>query len=197
MGDLTKVTAWGPPKLIANNKWDATRPFIVLSPQYVPTNGNIAPGGGCPSSATIDTFLKWAVTNYNVDKKRVYLTGLSCGAIGTWDYLANFQGTLVAAAVPLSGNPGDPTQATSAWKRAGCMLGSAAIWSMHGDKDGVVPYAPDKATMDDLIACPAPPRRDAKFTTIANGDHIIWDPIYDLSGGNGDIYQWMLMNAKP
>jgi predicted esterase len=195
--EVNKVTAWGPPKLIANNKWDKTRPFIVLSPQYVPTNGNIAPGGGCPSSATINTFLNWATTNYNVDKKRVYLTGLSCGAIGIWDYLANFQGTLVAAAVPLSGNPGDPTQATSAWKRAGCTLGGAAIWSMHGDKDGIVPYAPDQLTMANLIACPQPPRRDAKFTTIVGGDHVIWDPLYDLSGGNGDIYQWMLMNAKP
>jgi predicted esterase len=195
--DLNKVTSWGPPKLIANNKWDATRPFIVLSPQYVPANGNIAPGGGCPSSATINAFLSWAVNNYNVDKKRVYITGLSCGAIGGWDYLANYQGTLVAAAVLLSGNPGDPTQATSAWKRAGCTLGSAAIWSMHGDKDGIVPYAPDQATMQNIIACPEPPRRDAKFTTIKNGDHVIWDPLYDLSGGNGDIYQWMLVNAKP
>ena len=42
--DLGKVTAWGPPKLIANNKWDAARPFIVLSPQYTPANGNIAAG---------------------------------------------------------------------------------------------------------------------------------------------------------
>jgi hypothetical protein len=27
--------------------------------------------------------------------------------------------------------------------------------------------------------------------------HTIWDPIYDLSGGSGDIYSWMLANAKP
>jgi predicted esterase len=195
--DLNKVSSWGPPKLIANNKWDTTRPFIVLSPQYTAANGNIAPGGGCPSSATINTFLTWALSNYNIDKKRVYLTGLSCGAIGSWDYLANFQGTVVAAAALLSGNPGDPTQAGSAWKRAGCSLGSAALWSFHGDADGTVPYAPDQATMQDVMACPQPPRRDARFTDITGGGHIIWDPIYDLTGGNGDIYQWMLANAKP
>ena len=51
--------------------------------------------------------------------------------------------------------------------------------------------------MQDLIACPAPPRRDAKFTDIVGGGHTIWDPIYDLGGGNGDIYAWMLTNAKP
>jgi len=195
--DLNKVTSWGPPKLIANNQWVATRPFIVLSPQYTAVNGNIAPGGGCPSSATINGFVTWALANYNIDRKRVYITGLSCGAIGSWDYLANFQGTVVAAAVLLSGNPGDPTTAGSSWKRAGCTLGSAALWSFHGDMDGVVPYAPDQTTMQDVIACPEPPRRDARFTTVKDGGHIVWDPIYDLSGGYGDIYQWMLANAKP
>jgi predicted esterase len=196
--DLQKLTAWGPPKLIANNKWDAARPFIVLSAQYTSQNGGgIAPGAGCPSSATIDGFLTWALGHYKVDAKRVYLTGLSCGAIGSWDYLANFQGALVAAAVLLSGNPGAPTQAGSAWKRAGCALGTAAIWSFHGDADTTVPFAPDHDTVADLVACPAPPRRDAKFTDIVGGGHEIWDPIYDLSGGSGDIYAWMLANAKP
>lgn len=198
MGDLNKVTSWGPPKLIANNKWDNTRPFIVLSPQYTSANGGgIAPGAGCPSSATINAFFTWALSNYNVDRKRVYLTGLSCGAIGSWDYLANFPGTVVAAAALLSGNPGDPTQAGSTWKRVGCSLGAAAIWSFHGDMDGTVPYAPDHATLDDLIACPMPPRRDARFTDVPGGGHIIWDPIYDLTGGYGDIYEWMLTNPKP
>jgi poly(3-hydroxybutyrate) depolymerase len=195
--DLTKLTAWGPPKLIANDAWDAARPFIVLSPQYTPTNGTIAAGGGCPSSATIDTFLTWAFAHYRVDAKRVYLTGLSCGAIGSWDYLANHTGAVVAAAALLSGNPGDPTQAGSAWKRAGCTLGAVALWSFHGDADPTVPYAPDHDTTEDLIACPAPPRRDAKFTDVVGGGHAIWDPIYDLSGGDGDLYAWMLENAKP
>jgi poly(3-hydroxybutyrate) depolymerase len=195
--DLPKVTAWGPPKLIANDKWDAARPFIVLSPQYTATNGNIGAGGGCPSSKTVNDFFAYAVQHYPIDPKRIYLTGLSCGAIGSWDYLGDHQGAEVAAAVLLSGNPGDPTQAGSAWMRARCTLGTAAIWSFHGDADPTVPYAPDHDTTQDLIACPAPPRDDAKFTDVVGGGHTIWDPIYDLSGGYGDIYAWMLANAKP
>jgi predicted esterase len=195
--DLTKVLSYGPPVLIANDKWDAARPFIVLSPQYTGKNGNIAAGEGCPSSAVVDAFLKWAMASYNVDAKRVYLTGLSCGAIGSWDYLGNFQGATVAAAVLLAGNPGDPTQSGSVWNRAGCNLGTAAIWSLHGDADTVVPFAPEQATIQDLIACPAPPRREAKFTDLVGAGHSGWDAIYDLSGGHGDIYQWMLANAKP
>jgi dienelactone hydrolase len=135
--------------------------------------------------------------HYKIDAKRVYLTGLSCGGVGTWDFLAHTQGTVLAAAVPLAGNPGDPTQAGSAWKTAGCSLGGAAIWSFHGDADSVVPYAPDHDTMQNVIACPAPPRRAAVFTDVAGAGHGIWDPIYDLTGGFGDIYAWMLTNAKP
>ncbi|HEV3190093.1 MAG TPA: hypothetical protein VGY54_06325 [Polyangiaceae bacterium] len=195
--DLPKLVAWGPPKLIANNNWDAARPFVVLSPQYTATSGTIAPGAGCPSSATIDAFLTWAIAHYNVDAKRVYLTGLSCGAIGSWDYLASHRGAVVAAAVLLSGNPGDPTQASSAWKRDGCSLGEVALWAFHGDADPTVPYAPEHDTLQDIVACPAPPRRDIRFTDIAGGLHEIWGPIYDLSGGRGDIYAWMLANAKP
>jgi predicted peptidase len=194
--DLQKVLAHGPPGLISKDNWDNARPFIVLSPQYNPTSGAIAAGGGCPSSATIDAFFTWAIAHYAVDPKRIYLTGLSCGAIGSWDYLAQHQGSVVAAAVLLSGNPGVPTDAGSAWARAGCALGGAAIWSLHGDMDPTVPYAPDHDTLTQLLACPAPPRRAAMFTDVVNGMHDIWDPTYDLSAGHGDIYKWLLDNAK-
>jgi hypothetical protein len=30
-----------------------------------------------------------------------------------------------------------------------------------------------------------------------NGGHAIWGPVFDLTGGYGDIYAWLLANAKP
>ncbi|MEP7052992.1 MAG: hypothetical protein ABJB12_21690 [Pseudomonadota bacterium] len=195
--DLQKVTSHGPPELIAKDNWDNARPFIVLSPQFNVSSGEISPGTGCPSGMIVNAFFKWALQQYSVDPKRVYLTGLSCGAIGAWDYLAEFKGSLVAAAVLLSGNPGPPDLAVSAWARAGCGLGDVAIWAAHGDKDSTVPYAPEHDTMTNVIACPAPPRRAAMFTDVVGGSHDIWDPIYDLSGDRGDIYAWLLSNAKP
>jgi len=192
--DLHKVLVNGPPNLISTNRWDAARPFIVLSPQHTSTQ---ADGGGCPTSAEVDAFISWSLAHYDVDPKRVYLSGLSCGAIGSFAYLAEHRASVVAAAVLLSGDPGIPTNAGSAWQRAGCALGELALWSFHGDKDPTVPFAPDHDTMTNLIACPAPPRRPAVFTDIVNGLHDIWGPIYDLSGGHGDIYQWLLDNKKP
>ena len=50
--------------------------------------------------------------------------------------------------------------------------------------------------MQNLTACPSPLRRTAQFTSLAGADHGIWAPIYDLTGGSGDVYQWMLDNAK-
>lgn len=195
--DLQKVTANGPPQLIQASEWPDARPFIVLSPQYTGVSGEIAPGKGCPASANVNAFITWALTHYNVDPKRVFLSGLSCGAIGSWDYLADHKGAVVAAAVLICGNPGDPTTAGSAWQRAGCGIGESAIWSFHGDQDGTVPYAPDHDTMQKLLACPSPPRRAATFTTVPGGQHNIWEPVYDLSGGYGDVYGWLLDNAKP
>jgi hypothetical protein len=99
--------------------------------------------------------------------------------------------------VLLSGDPGDPDTSGSAWAVApGCALGKVAIWAFHGDQDATVDIANEEATMTRLLACPSPPRRPATWTVIQGG-HDIWTPIFDLSGGSGDIYQWMLDNAKP
>ncbi len=195
--DLPKALVLGPTAQIKNDKWDNSRPFIVLTPQFTPQSNDIVPGGACPSGTNIDAFITWAISKYNVDPKRIYLTGLSCGGIGIWDYLKLKQGSVVAAAVPIAGSPGDPNQATSAWGAKGCSLGTAAIWSFHGDQDNVVPYAPDHDTTTNIIACPQPPRRDVRFKQIAGGGHGGWDQIYDLTSGYGDIYKWMLDNAKP
>ncbi len=70
--DLQKIKSWGPPKLIGNNQWDDSRPFVVLSPQYTAAkDGSIAPGAGCPSSAIRQRLLHVCDGQYKVDSKRV------------------------------------------------------------------------------------------------------------------------------
>jgi len=195
--ELDKMLYDGVAPMIGGNRWPDTRPFVVLMPQYSGAPNEIAPGKGCPSSVTIDAFLTWALAHYNIDPKQIYLMGFSCGAIGSWDYLADHTGSVVAATVLISGNPGDPDQAGSAWKRAGCSLGNVALWSLHGDQDNIVPYAPDHATTERLIACPNPPRRAAVFTTFVGAQHAIESATLDLSSGFGNIYRWLLDHAKP
>lgn len=186
--DLGKVVSNGPPMLIAQNKWPGDRPFVVLSPQHGPS--------GCPSRDEVQKFIAWALTGYRIDPKRAYLTGLSCGAIGSWDYLGTYRATQVAAAVLVAGDPQDPNQSWSAWGRAGCNLGEVAIWALHGDQDSIVRYENEQATMTRLLACPVPPRRTTRWDVIAGGSHYIWGPIYDGSSGF-DIYGWLLANPLP
>lgn len=179
--ELSKVLAAGPPKLIQSDKWAASRPWIVLSPQNK---------SGCPSAAMVKAFLDWALAHYNVDPARIYLTGLSCGAIGSWDYLrANVATTPIAAAVLIAGN------GNGAWSTNKCGLGRVALWGLHGSKDGTVDPSGTITPMTNLIACPSPPRRDAKLTVYEGVGHDSWTRTYDLSAGN-DVYAWMLANHK-
>jgi predicted peptidase len=183
-GDLHLVPNNGPPKLIKANDWSNARPFIVLSPQHTGA-------GTCPSNDEIDAFITWAIGHYTVDAKRIYLTGLSCGAIGSWSYIDKYKDKVVAATLLISGDPGN------IYADDGCALVSdLALWSVHGSADPTVNPVDDETTMPKFIACPEP-RDDVKFNVIDGGVHDVWDKTYDLSYGLGDVYQWMLDHPKP
>jgi len=178
---LQKVTENGPPRLQKEDNWPEDRRFVVLSPQH--------PGNNCPSSSEIDAFMRFAIAHYDVDLRRVYLTGLSCGAIGSWNYLADHHDELVAAAVLVCGD------GRSAFAKAGCALGRLPIWALHGELDPTVSAAGSIEPMTGLNACnPAP--LEAKLTIYPGVGHDSWTQTYDLSAGN-DVYGWLLSHQKP
>jgi poly(3-hydroxybutyrate) depolymerase len=188
-GDLSRVTANGPPKLIAMNQWPASRPFIVLSPQHPPSKGALDPvyiGFDCWTPAEIHDFVAFALTNYQIDPHRIYLTGLSCGAMGSANYFKQYgAGQGVAAAALISGN------ANIFWPTTGCALvGDIGFWAFHGDADPTVPISGDNMALVHLTACP-PPRKDVRYTVYPGGGHDVWTQTYDLSAGN-DVYAWLL-----
>lgn len=65
---------------------------------------------------------------FNLDPDRIYITGLSMGGHGTWDFIARQPGRF-AAAVPMSGR--------SYPQNADDIL-DVPIWAFHGESDGVV-----------------------------------------------------------
>lgn len=180
--ELTKVTVNGPPKLIEADKWPEDRKFIVLSVQHT--------GGGCASAQETDDFLKFALANYAVDPQRIYLTGLSCGAIGSWDYLGEHTNEVVAAAVLICGN-GRP-----AFEKAGCSLGRVPIWAFHGEADTTVDPKGSTEAIASLKACTTIPAVDAKLTTYPGVGHDSWTMTYDLSNPTNDIYAWLMSHKK-
>ena len=180
---LPRVLNNGPPKLIAGGKWPSARPFVVLSPQHPDTTS-------CFTATEIRDFIAYALAHYTVDPKRVYLTGLSCGAIGAWNYLGTDQ-SKVAAAVLIAGD------GNGAWAQAGCNLGQVALWAFHGDADPTVNVSGTTTPINNLLTkCPSPPRLETKMTIYPGVGHDSWTRTYDLSAGH-DIYTWMLGFQKP
>lgn len=68
-------------------------------------------------------------SNYNIDGRRIYMTGLSMGAFATW-YTLIHKPNLLAAAVPICGG-GDPKDIHKAK--------NTPIWAFHSLDDDVVP----------------------------------------------------------
>ena len=178
--ELDKVPNNGIPGLIKNNNWDTTRPFVVLSPQH--------PGGGCPGSAEVHDFIDFAVNNYDINPGRVYLTGLSCGAIGAWGYLGDYLDQQIVAMVPIAGD------GKGAFNKAKCELGKTPIWAFHGDKDGTVLPSGTTEPVTALQMCD--PKPDVEMVIYPGVGHDSWSMTYNLSAGH-DIYTWFLKYWRP
>jgi predicted peptidase len=188
---LRTVLGLGLPRLIADGGWPADRPFVVLMPQETP-----AASEACRFGADIDRFLDYAVDRYAIDESRIYLTGISCGAIGVLDHLATHEGR-VAAAVPIASAPYEPPYVGTD-VIGGCAIANTPTWFFHGALDEVVPVSFVENAVADLRACDPPPTA-LKLTVYPDGHHDedTWGRTYDGSGGD-DIYGWLLGHrSKP
>ena len=213
-GAIDRLVGAGIPKYINVGGWDTSRPFVVLAMQHVENapgfdfsscdnaqfggscgmflqdaQGNVQPAF-CTTPQEVAAFIDYAIATYNVDPTRVYITGLSCGGYGVWEYLGTHIGTSkAAAAVPIAGE-GRP-----AWARAGCSLAGTPIWAFHGALDDTVDPQGSITTMTNLQTCPGIDPNKAKLTVFPDRDHNSWDPAY--GGADGSIYDWMLNFTKP
>jgi poly(3-hydroxybutyrate) depolymerase len=176
---LTDLTHAGIPSLIRENRWPDERPFVVLSPQHAED-----PPSFCLEADEIDAFLRFALSHYDIDPSRVYLTGLSCGAIGLWNYLGAHQGELVAAAIPIAG------YGIGAVDLAGCDLARVPIWAFHGSADDRVAVRGDVYPLTTLQACTNPAPVDARLTVLPGAGHDVWTETYRAN--DYDIYDWLL-----
>jgi predicted peptidase len=180
---LSRVLVLGLPAMIANGDWPAEQPFVVLMPQYRFAEANST----CAIGSDLERFIGQALTKYNVDPRRIYLTGISCGAIAIYDYLAAERDYPIAAVVPISGHPGYVIDT------AGCDLVRTPIWAFHGALDEIVRFDWLQGLMTELQECTDPAPADLIFTVYPDGHHDsdTWDLTYDGSSGN-DIYEWLL-----
>ena len=165
------------PDAIRADRWPAERPFVVLAPQF--------PTDDCLWTEDLDGFLRFAIDRYDVDPERVYLTGISCGGIATWNYLGEHGTDTVAAAVIIS------AQAIDALASAGCELNRVPTWVVHGAKDDVVPVDVVEGQIEELRACTDPAPDDLRFTVHEDLGHFAWDPSYEGTDAD-ETFDWLL-----
>ena len=148
-------------------------PSFILIPNCPAGSG----WGGIPGYPSIDSLVFEVIVAISkekgIDVKRRYVTGISRGGYGTWNFIIS-RPDLFAAAVPVCGG-GDPTYAAAAK--------DVAIWAFHGENDKNVPVSGSR----DIIAAIRKAGGHPKYTEFANEGHSIWDQTSTTPG----LWDWL------
>ena len=118
--------------------------------------------------------------NLNVDKSRIYLTGLSMGGRGTFIVAAKYPKKF-AAIMPLSPHH-EPFSYIPLFKQ----LKNIPVWMSHGDIDRISSYKMAKIMADSLKKI----NPNVKFVTKKNTGHWGWNNIYSDSTNISWLMSW-------
>ena len=192
--DNEKQLAWGA-KLFITEESRKNFPAIIIFPQ--------CPEDSYWAASTIDRtttpykiqfdYTKdapWALTASNelvktmikegtVEKKQVYITGLSMGGMGTFESVYRYP-DLYAAALPICGG-GDTKQYD---KR----IAKIPFWIFHGSADAVV----DPQLSRDMVEKLKSLKADVKYTEYPGVNHNSWINAF----AEPDYLSWMLKHKK-
>jgi predicted peptidase len=165
--DLNKVSIHGPLRLIREGR---ELPFIIIAPQ--------SPEGQNWDTSRLDKTLNSALKGLNADEKRIYLTGLSRGGLGVWNWTIA-QPNKFAAIAPVAG-----------WSNAGgaCEIAKVPTWVFHGEKDDVVRIFHSEDMVKQMKNCGGEPL----FTRYPEANHDSWTQTYF----NQELYDWFLQHTS-
>ena len=156
-------------------------PAVVVLPQ-VPEDQEWAGHNNRVALAALDA----AMTEFNGDPARQYLTGMSMGGYGSWNIALDVPARF-AAIVPVCGAVLAPREerqtlyvAAVAHERdpyavIAQRLKHVPAWLFHGALDDVVPPADDRRLVAAFKAAGA---RDIRYTEYPQGNHNAWDATY-------------------
>jgi predicted esterase len=185
--DNTKQLAHFPRRFI-NTENQAKYPCYILAPQCpksdawssFPEYPASAKSSARPTNAMrlAIELIERTISDCNIDKNRVYVTGLSLGGEGTFDIVSR-RPDLFAAAVPVCGIA-DVEKADS--------MKSVPFWVFHGDSDNINPVKYSRDIVEALKKTDATP----KYTEYKGAGHDVWGKAY----GEPELLSWMFAQHK-
>ena len=169
-------------------------PFVVVSPQIPASSGDsYAPyndlqmfldiWGWNPWFTRLNGLLDDIQENYAVDPQRIYLTGISMGGFGAWNYALNYPQRF-AAVVPIAGGYRYNSQEAPANI---CDLASMGVWAFHGDQDTNVAPFQTEVMYAALKTCGG----DARMTIYPGVGHWAWREAYQ----DEQLWDWLLSHS--
>jgi len=111
----------------------------------------------------LNALLDQIQVEYSVDPQRVYLTGLSMGGFGAWEFALRYP-TRFAAVVPIAGGYREGSRVIP---ENICSLKDVPIWVFHGGNDTIVPSFHSEILVEALQACGS----DVRFTLYSDAEH--------------------------
>lgn len=170
------------PEIMARPEMRSKFPAYVLAPQCPPGRSwsrrtwaaEVPPIPPDALPAMVDDI----ADRHPVDRKRLYLTGLSMGGFGTWELAARMPETW-AAIVPICGG-GDPGTAAR--------VKDISIWAFHGAEDEVVPPEKSQEMIEAVRRAGGRPR----YSELAGVGHDSWTPAY----GDPALLEWLFSQKR-
>ena len=190
--ELPKVLRNGPMKLIVNKTFpesfkvnDSAFQFIVFAPQFM----------HWPWPGTVYSIIDYVVSHYRIDKKRIYLSGLSMGGGAVWECIGNSDkyAKMIAAVVPVCG-----ASLADSIKAATIARANLPVWATHNQTDPVVTVMYTDKYISYINAAEVRQNPPARKTIFSDPGHNAWrktyDPAYKENGLN--VYEWMLSHHR-
>ncbi len=166
---LSAIKSNGPPKLITEGK---QFPFLILAPQnpYKKKWWN---------TKSVMQLLDTIVENNRVDKKRIYLTGLSRGGGAAWEMAVQYPDKFAAMMVVCGMTP----VPYAAW-----IDKNMPIWVFHGEQDQSIPISESTEMVDKLKEM----GYNVKYTMYKDVGHNAWEKAYITPG----LYEWFAAQKR-
>lgn len=168
-------------------------PAIVVMPQ--------CPAGHFWDAAipAIEWAMEQTLAEYNVDPKRISLTGLSMGGYMTWLWGAQKTDTFAAFLPICGGGDLDDIRKLIGAKATNLDFGPAEarakalatrpVWVFHGKKDSAVPVARSR----EMVALVKAAGGNVQYTEYPELDHNSWDATYQ----DAKVIAWLLSQRLP